>query len=87
MARRAGDRRNWRPNVLLFDESGHARHGAIREFATTLASGNGLVTEHDDHEVHVLAVDLLTGGLAWHVFVAGQTGGASWRDTRRVKSV
>ncbi len=45
LSRQAGDRRNWRPNVLLFDEAGHARHPAIREFATTLASGNGLVTD------------------------------------------
>jgi amino acid transporter len=45
MHKKAGKQRNWRPNVLLFDDAGHPRHPAIRRFATTLASGNGLVTD------------------------------------------
>lgn len=45
MHKRAGTQRNWRPNVLLFDDARHPRHGAIRRFATTLASGNGMVTD------------------------------------------
>lgn len=40
-----GQQRNWRPNVLLFDEANHARHAPIRSFAATLASGNGMVTD------------------------------------------
>jgi len=43
--RSAGERRNWRPNVMLFDEEHHPAHGAIRAFAATLASGNGMVTD------------------------------------------
>ena len=34
-----------------------------------------LVTMHRDREVHLLAVDLATGGHAWSVFVASETGG------------
>ena len=43
--KRQGPQRNWRPNVLLFDEAGHPKHPAVRGFATTLASGNGMVTD------------------------------------------
>ena len=35
-----------------------------------------LVTQHQDREVHLLGLDLDTGGLAWSVFVASETGGA-----------
>jgi amino acid transporter len=42
---RGGQRRHWRPNVMLFDVEGHAEHAPIREFAMTLASGNGIVTD------------------------------------------
>ena len=45
MNRKAGTQRNWRPNVLLFDDANHPRHAAIRKFASTLASGNGMVTD------------------------------------------
>jgi amino acid transporter len=45
MHKKAGTQRNWRPNVLLFDDAKHPRHPAIRRFATTLASGNGMVTD------------------------------------------
>ncbi|MBZ0232183.1 MAG: amino acid permease, partial [Deltaproteobacteria bacterium] len=43
--RRGGQSRHWRPNVLLFDEVDHPAHPAIRDFASTLASGNGIVTD------------------------------------------
>lgn len=45
MHRKAGTQRNWRPNVLLFDDANHSHHGEIRKFAATLASGNGMVTD------------------------------------------
>jgi HEAT repeat protein len=34
-----------------------------------------LVTDHQDHEVHTLAVDVHSGALEWHVFLASQNGG------------
>lgn len=43
--KKAGQQRNWRPNVLLFDEAGHSGHPAIRTFASSLAAGNGMVTD------------------------------------------
>jgi hypothetical protein len=45
MHKKAGTQRNWRPNVLLFDDARHPRHASIRKFANTLASGNGMVTD------------------------------------------
>ncbi len=45
MHKKASQQRNWRPNVLLFDDDKHPRHPSIRAFATTLASGNGMVTD------------------------------------------
>jgi hypothetical protein len=41
----AGQQRNWRPNILLFDELDHPKHGAIRAFAGSLVSGNGVATD------------------------------------------
>lgn len=43
--KKAGQQRNWRPNVLLFDEADHPRHPGIRAFASSLAAGNGMVTD------------------------------------------
>lgn len=45
MHKKVGTQRNWRPNVLLFDDANHSRHPEIRKFAATLASGNGMVTD------------------------------------------
>lgn len=74
--KRAGPRRNWRPNVLLFDEAGHERHHAIRSFAATLASGNGIVTDFalgEDFELeatHVTA-DERSAGVFERTLVTG----------------
>jgi amino acid transporter/predicted transcriptional regulator len=45
MHKNVGQQRNWRPNVMLFDEANHPAHPAIRGFAISLASGNGIVTD------------------------------------------
>ncbi len=40
-----GQQRNWRPNMLMFDEAEHPRHTYIREFSMSLVTGNGMVTD------------------------------------------
>lgn len=40
-----GQQRNWRPNMLMFDDHEHERHGFMREFSLSLVSGNGMVTD------------------------------------------
>jgi len=43
--RSEGQQRNWRPNMLMFDDHEHPRHTHMKEFSMSLVTGNGMVTD------------------------------------------
>ncbi len=47
LSRETGQQRNWRPNILMFSGSGGTSRSALRGFASSLISGNGILTDFD----------------------------------------